>query len=75
MSSLYPERVRPFFGVRSAIESVAEGIRGTGDYSATTIRCAINDRFDMAAKDGYRIPSDYCQPRAVATVKRLLASR
>lgn len=74
MSSLYPERVKEFFGVTAAIESVAECMRGCGDYSATTIRCAINDRFDMAQKDGYRIPRDYDQRRAVATVKRLLAS-
>ncbi len=75
MPTLYPRRDREFFGVSAAVDSVAECMRGCGDYSATTIRCAINDRFDMAAKDGYRIPRDYSQPRAIAAVKRILAGQ
>lgn len=73
MSNLFRAAPRRFFGVRECCESVAEGFRHSDDLTATTIRCAINDRFDMAAKDGYDVPEDYDQTRAVQTVRRLVA--
>ena len=61
-------------GIRQVCRDVAEGLSGE-DRSATTIRCTINDALDALERDGHKVSYDYNQPRAVATVKRLLIER
>lgn len=53
-------------------QDVADSLRDKGDYSATTIRCAINDHLDGLDKDGYRVKFDYNQQFAVDVVRKLL---
>lgn len=63
---------KPYYSLAMILDSVADDLRGSGDHSPTTIRCAINDRLDHAERDGYRVRHDYNQPRAVARVRRML---
>lgn len=65
-------KTQQYYGINTAIGSVAHVLQDGSDHSATTIRCALNDDLDAASKSGYRVRFDYNQPRAVAAVKRLL---
>lgn len=64
---------KPRYPIAQATMDCARALFSGSDRSATTIRCCINDLLDAAQRDGYSVKDDYDQPRAVATVKRLLA--
>lgn len=63
---------KPRYRLSMVLDSVAEDLAQGSDHSATTIRCAINDRLDYAEREGYAVSHDYAQERAVAGVKRRL---
>lgn len=53
-------------------KDVAAYCKASGDHSQTTIRCAINDALDQWSRDGWTVNHNYNQPRAIATVKRMI---
>lgn len=61
------------YSIECAINDTASQLRDGADHSPTTIRCAINDLLDLAAKDGMVVNFDYDQARAVQRVKRILS--
>lgn len=54
------------------LRDVARMVKASGDGSATTIRCAINDALDYWSKGGFKVRLDYNQTKAIATVKRMV---
>ncbi len=60
------------YSIEQAIQDVAEALKDSDDHSVTTIRCAINDRLDMADKDGFKVNFDYDQNRAVLKTRILM---
>lgn len=54
------------------LRDVAMSLKASGDFSATTIRCAINDQLDSWHRDGFQVRFNYNQDKAVAKVKELL---
>ena len=60
------------YTLRMIIDSVVDDLWHGDDHSETTIRCAINDRFDNADKEGYKVNHDYNQKLAVRRVKNAL---
>ena len=62
------------YTISQATTETAARLFGSDDHSQTTIRCTLNDVLDLAQSNGYRVHFGYNQERAVATVKRLLAT-
>lgn len=54
------------------LRDVAAALRSGSDWSATTIRCAINDDMDRLQKEGFKVRERYAQDRAVKRVKRMI---
>ena len=64
--------MRKLYPLINVYTDVAEELRGRGDYSATTIRCAVNDHLDALSKDGFKVRFDYNQQFAIDAVRKIL---
>lgn len=60
------------YSITEACRDVADSLKSRGDFSPTTIRCAINDTLDAADKDGRAVNFNYNQPRAIKLVRSLI---
>jgi hypothetical protein len=66
-------RMKPqWYTIESACQDVAAALANRDDYSATTIRCTINDTLHGWNRDGYRVYFGYSQIKAIRRVRAIL---
>lgn len=64
---------RKYYPMAQVCADVAIALAPGGDYSNTTIRCAINDHLDGLSKDGHTVNHNYDQPWAIRQVNLYLS--